>query len=102
MMSYDFAGEVYETSTALSINSVHAVISHPIVNHARLVEVGQSLFALVTFQEGLAVLDLSNLLSPPSSWTQDAVVALTISFIIIGILVRRLPYMHNGHYRALA
>mmetsp|Transcript_19553 Transcript_19553/g.35818 ORF Transcript_19553/g.35818 Transcript_19553/m.35818 type:complete len:432 (+) Transcript_19553:1867-3162(+) len=101
LVSYEEAGNVYDPSFPLSIKSVEAVINQPSIIHARLAKRGENTYAILVFQEGLAVLDLTGHYSQPSFWTEDFVLSLFASCIVIILLVRRLPYMRNGHHRPL-
>lgn len=101
LMSYEDNGDIYETSTALTYDSIKAIIETPAVLNAKLAETDNRLFAILVFQEGVGVLDVSEVLSPPSFWSEEAMLSLFASCFVITLLVRRLPYMRNGHHRPL-
>jgi hypothetical protein len=97
LMSYEQDGTLYETSSALSLSSIEDAVKEPSILHARLVSLGDSFYTLLMLQEGVAILDFTEVLSPPSFWTEEALLSLLASCIMLAIIVRCLPYMRNGH-----
>jgi hypothetical protein len=96
-MSYEQDATLYETSTALSLDSVRAEVEEPLILHAKLVQTDQGLYALLLLQQGIAVLDLQGLVGVPSFWTEEMLVSLCSCTVVLVLIVKRLPYMQNGH-----
>jgi hypothetical protein len=102
LMSYELDGTLYETSSALSLSSIEDAVKEPSILHAKLVKLDDSFYTLLMLQEGVAVLDLTDVLSPPSFWTEEALLSLLASCVVLTMVVRCLPYMRNGHRMQLA